>query len=294
MQHQIIIALLMLTAATVPARADRIVAVAPLSTLGAEDKSTATKKLTTQIEQAIAALPGTKVVPAQQVLDAIGKAKKPQLKVCEGDATCVAEVGKLVGAQLVVTGEVGGLGTSQVVYLNATDVASSKEIRSTTLSIGTQEDGGGPTGAAVRLLDPDKYRGTVHFAIDVNNASVFVNGAKSQLSAKGDLQLPVGTQAVRVTHPEYHDFVKFVDVAYGKTTDVPVGMQQYPMVEQDLKSRPTNRDHYEYIDPPVWRRWYVVAPAAVALAVIAGIITYSQREQLSGTCRFVGGGDCTP
>ena len=32
--------------------------------------------------------------------------------------------------------------------------------------------------------------------------------------------MPVGTQAVRVTHPEYHDFVKFVDVDYGKTTEV--------------------------------------------------------------------------
>ena len=58
-------------------------------------------------------------------------------------------------------------------------------------------------GAAVRLLDPDKYRGTVHFAIDVTNASVFVNGTKSSLTPKGELSLPVGTQAVRVTHPEY-------------------------------------------------------------------------------------------
>jgi hypothetical protein len=282
-----------LAAATVPARADRIVAVAPLSTLGAEDKSAATKKLTAQIEQAIAALPGTKVVPAQQVLDAIAKAKKPQLKVCEGDSACVAEVGKLVGAQMVVTGEVGGLGTSQVVYLNTTDVGTAKEVRSTTLSIGTQEDGGGPTGAAVRLLDPDKYRGTVHLVIDVNNASVFVNGTKSPLSQKGELQLPVGTQAVRVTHPEYHDFVKFVDVGYGRTTEVPVGMQQYPMVEQNMKSRPTNRDHYEYIDPPLWRRWYVVGPAATALGIIVGVLAYRHAHQFSNdNCRQVGGANC--
>ena len=282
-----------LTVVSLPAHADRVVAVAPLSTLGAEDKSTATKKLTTQIEQAIATLPGTRVISAQQVLEAIAKAKKPQLKVCEGDAACVAEVGKLVGAQLVVSGEVGGLGTSQVVYLKATEVTTAKEVRSTTLSIGTQEEGGGPMGATIRLLDPDKYRGVVHFAIDVTNASVFVNGARSQLSQKGELALPVGTQAVRVTHPEYHDFVKFIDVGYGKTTEVPVGMQQYPMIEQNVKARPTNLDHIEYVDPPVWRRWYVVGPAATALAVIVGILAYRHAHHFGGdNCRLVGGDPC--
>src|SRR5262245_49445263 len=98
---------------TATASADRVVAVTPLSTLGAEDKTVAGKKLITQIEQAIAALPQTKVVPAAQVAAAIDRAKKPQLKVCEGDPACVSEVGKLVGAQFVITGEVGGLGESK-------------------------------------------------------------------------------------------------------------------------------------------------------------------------------------
>ena len=78
--------LLVLIAA--PAYADRVVAVAPLSTLGAEDKTAPTKKLLGQIETAIAALPGTKVIPAAQVTSAIDKAKKPQLKSCEDDEAC--------------------------------------------------------------------------------------------------------------------------------------------------------------------------------------------------------------
>jgi hypothetical protein len=122
---------------------------------------------------------------------------------------------------------------------------------------------------------------------------VFVNGTKSQLTPKGDLQLPVGTQAVRVTHPEYHDFVKFVDVNFGKTTEVPVGMQQYPMVERDVKARPTSRDRIEYTDPPMWRRWYVVGPAATALAVIAGVLMYRHVHHFpAGDCRQVGGATC--
>ena len=208
-----------------PVYAERVVAVAPLSTLGAEDKSATTKKILAQIEQAVASL-GDKVIPAAQVTAAIDKAKKPQLKACEGDAACLGELGKLVGANVVISGEVGGLGDSKVIYLGATDVATAKEMRSTTLTLTAKEgagtDNGGAQGAAIRLLDPDKYRGTIHFAVDVSGATIFINGAKVTPGPKGDVALPVGTQAVRVTHPEYHDFIKFIDVTYGKTTEVPV------------------------------------------------------------------------
>ncbi len=274
------------------AQADRVVALAPLSTLGAEDKSAATKQLTQSIEQALGSLQGTKVVGAAQVAAAADKAKKPQLKTCEDDSTCLTELGQRVGANVVVTGEVGGLGESKVVYLGATDVSTGKVLRSTTLAVGGKSvDQAGPMGAAVRLLDPDKYRGTVHLAIDVSGATVYVNGSKVALSGKGELTLPVGTQAIRVTHPEYHDFVRFVDVPFNKTADVQVPLQQYPIIEKNVKGLPTSRDKVEYIDPPVWRRWYVAGPVIAALAVTAGILA---RQHLScDKCTVVGGGSCT-
>jgi len=236
------------------ASAERVVALAPLSTLGTEDTSAATKKLTGQIEAALAALPATKVVTTAQVVEAIKKAKKPQLKLCERDPSCLAELGKLVGATVVIDGEVGGLGDSKIVYLGATDVATGNELRSTTLQIGAKDDEGGPSGAAVRLLDPDRYRGTLHFVIDAKGATVFVNGSKIALSPKGEISLQVGTQAVRVTHPEYRDFVKFIDVGYGKTTEVTVGMTQYPIIQHDLQGKPISTDRITYIDPPWYRR----------------------------------------
>lgn len=282
--------------ASTTALADRIVAVAPLSTLGAEDTSASTRKLTGQIETALATLPGTKVIGAAAVADAIKKAKKPQLKVCERDVNCLAELGRLVGATVVIDGEVGGLGDSKVVYLGATDVPSGKELRSTTLSIGGKvDDGGGPSGAAVRLLEPDRYRGTLRFAIDVGGAQVYVNGSKVTLR-NNELALPVGTQAVRVTHPEYRDFVRFIDVPYNKTLEVPVGLTQYPAVQHDIQGRPINRDKITYIEPPWYRRWYVVGGAALGLAIISGIVvgTYVHNNSIpDGPCRVVGGGsDC--
>jgi hypothetical protein len=285
--------LLVVALSATHALADRIVALSPLSTMGAEDKSAPTKQLLVQIEQAIAAMPGTKVVPAAQVSAAIDKAKKPQLKQCEGESACVTELGKLVGAQLVITGEVGGLGDSKVVYLKTTDVAAGRELRSTTLAMGTTV-GDSPAGAAVRLLDPDRYRGTVKFGFDVQGATVAVNGTKVQLSAGKEIALPVGTHAVTVTHPQYHNFVKFVDVGYGKTTTIDVTMKQYPLVEHDSQAKPVGRDTVQYIDPPWYRRPLYTGIAIGVLAISAGLIAGAIAHDFPqyDNCRKVGGTNC--
>jgi hypothetical protein len=273
------------------ARAERVVAIAPLSTLGAEDTSAGTRKLVGEIEAAVAALPATRVIRAQQVSDAIKRARKPQLRACEGDAACLGELAALVGAQVVISGEVGGLGESRVVYLAASEAG--KEPRSTTLAVGAGDESGGAAGAAMRLLDPDGYRGALHFAIDVSGATVYVNGARARLSPRGELALPVGTHAVRVTHPEYHDFVRFIDVGFGRTTEVAVDLQQYPIIQHDLPGKPISRDRVELIEPPLWRRWYVVGPAAVGLAIVTGIVVgYAVHNFPSGDCHKLGGDNC--
>ena len=273
----------------------KTIAVAPLSTLGAEEKSATTKQILSDIEAAIGSF-GNKVVSAATVATAIDKAKKPQLKTCEGDTGCLTELGKLVNAQVVVSGEVGGLGESKVIYLSATDVATGKELRSTTLTLGGKDGGkdGGANGAAIRLLDPDKYRGTLHFAIDVNGATVFVNGSKVAPGEHGELAMAVGTQAVRVTHPQYHDFIKFIDVTYGKTTEVPINMQEYPIVEHDVTARATSHDHIVITEKPVWRRWYVLYPAIVVVGVGVGILAYAIAHKFPAydECRMTNGDPC--
>lgn len=286
------LAVLLLASAT--AYAERTVAITPLSTLGAEDKSAATRKLVTQIEQAFASLPNTKVIPATQVGAKIDRAKKPQLRQCEGEPKCVTELGKLVGAQYVVSGEIGGLGESKVVYLKLTDVAAGRELRSTTLAIGAKDTRDTPLGAAVRLTDPDRYRGTVRFAFDVAGATVLVNGTKVRLGPNKEIALPVGTHAVTVTHPQYHNFVKFVEVEYNTTSDVQVAMKQYPIVEHAIQGKPGSADTIEYVDPPLWRRPYVTGPAIVVIAVVAGIVAARIAHDFPDydNCRKVGGDSC--
>lgn len=261
------------------------VALAPLSTLGAETTSASSKKLTADLESALAAVAGTKVVGAAAVGDAIKKSKKPQLKACDGDAACLADVGKLAGADQIVYGEVGGLGDVQVVYLELVDVATGKVARSTTLQLASATGGGaggddaqgGARGAAVRLLAPDKFVGKLAVTVDTPGASIYVDGKRVGKSPAPPVELAVGTHALRVTHPEYRDYVRFVDVPYAdKPAEVQVGLQQFPILERDLESKEGSATRVEYLhyvgtaSTPWYRRWYVLAAFGAVVAVGAG------------------------
>ncbi|MCE9574986.1 MAG: PEGA domain-containing protein [Deltaproteobacteria bacterium] len=258
------------------AAAPRTVALVPLATLGNEATSASSKKVTADLEAALGAVAGVKIVGTAAVADAIKKAKRAQLKACDGEAGCLAEVGKLVGANLVVYGEIGGLGEVQVVYLEAIDVSTGKEARSTTLSLGSADDGGGARGAAVRLLAPERYLGKLAITVDIAGATVFVDGKRLGKSPLAAVELPVGSHAVRVTHPEYRDFVRFVDVPYDAAAPVKVDLQQFPIVERDLASKAgqaTLREHLRFVPggrPPWYRHWYVLAGFGAVLAVGAG------------------------
>lgn len=276
------------------AHAERVVAVAPLSTLGVEDKSATTAAAIAQIESAIATLPDHVVISTTNVSVAIDRAKQPQLKVCDRDAACLSRLGKLVGAHIVISGEIGGLGDAQVIYLSATDVAAAKDLRSTTFAVGANDADGGPAGAIVRLLDPGKYLGTLQLAIDVPGATVFINGAKATLTRGTALALPVGTHALRVTHPHYRDFIKFVSVPYGRPLDVAVVMARHPIVEHDVQAAQHRAGAAVAVEPPLYRRWYVAGPALLALSIGAGFAVAALAHDFpaANACRAAANESC--
>ena len=268
----------------VVSKGPRIIAVAPLSTLGNESIDATTASVTSDVEAAIASQPGITIVHAAEVLAAIKKAKRPQLRSCDGDAHCLASLGALVGADGIVFGELGGLGAAQVVYLSVINVKSASEERSTNFQVShdaaASSDDGGAVGAAVRLFTPERYVGKLALTIDVAGASVFINGTLVGKSPVPPQSLPVGTHALRITHPEFHDFVRFVDIKFDKTESLTAGLQGFPVIRTDLNS-PIADGHSSstavMVGPPWYRRWWAVTAFGVLLlgatAIAVGVAT---------------------
>ncbi len=283
-------AALIAAAATTATAQPAVVAVAPMTMLGAEDTSATGKDFEVRIAKEIGGLGGAKVLTAAEVVEATRRAKKPALRACDGDAACLAELGALVGATTVVFGEVGGLGDVQVLSLGAVDVATKKEQRRVRVSLASPEEGG-VAGAVTRLLAPDRFVGDLQLKVSVDGASIYVDGKRIGRSPTPLIKLTVGAHALRVTHPEHRDYVRFVDIGFGAATPVDVKLEAYASVESSVEStdHPKPTGPVTYVDaPPVWyRRWWAVAgfaAVAVAGAVIVGAsIDYDLNAQGEGT-----------
>ena len=217
--------------------------------------------------------PGFQLVAGNRVARAIDK--KPTLRTCDGDPSCLAELGRDVGARYVVYGEVGGLGDVEIVYLKVIDVAGARELRSTTVELGGAKSRNRARAAAVLLLAPERYLGRLAVSVDIAGASIYVDGTRVARSPSKALSLSVGTHALRVTHPEFRDFVRFVDIAFDAETAVPVELQKFPIVTSDITrdgqiAGPSNII-YRGVEPTPWyRRWYTVAGFGTVVLVTSG------------------------
>jgi hypothetical protein len=250
--------------------------VAPLTTLGAESSSTEVMRAQQLVASGLAGLESVELVSHPAMLAAVKRARRPQLRACDGDAGCLAELGVLVGAAYSIYGEVGGLGSAQVIYLKLIDVKSAREVRSTVLEFGGSRPAAEESrGAATRLLAPARYIGSLAIETPVRGASIYIDGDLVARTPARPIALSVGAHALRVTHPEYRDVVRFVDIAFDQTAREPVELQQYGAVSGDI--RRTGRDAPPgagpiQIEPAPWyRRWYVVAGGAAVLFVASAV-----------------------
>ncbi len=252
------------------------VALAPLSTLGEEAKSAEVHRVEQLVLEGIGKIPATSVMPMKQLLSEVKQAKRDDLRNCDGDVACQTDLGALLSADYVVYGEVGGVGEVQIAYLKLVDVAGKRELRSTTLEIAGEGPDKAAHAAAMRLLVPSRYVGTLELRVDVGGASIYVDGKLTSKSPSRPLSLAVGTHAVRVTHPEYRDFVRFVDVTFETAQTLDVGLQQYPIVASDMRRTEKPRAPVAPVQDegptPWYRRWYTIAGGGVVVLVGTAVV----------------------
>ena len=282
-----ILGLVLVASFTTPASAqqnklgdERPVLIAPIQVIGSQYSAKKAREIRAKLANAVDSIDGIRVVSSSPLRTRIRAANKPRLHTCEGTPICLAELGALMNAEGVIYMELGGLGSLHVAYLKLVDVRSKREVRSTTLEMHKGAVSPQATrAAAYRLVALRRYTGQLHIATDVHGASIFVDGKRIAKSPTPPITLAVGTHALRVTHPEFRDFVQFVDIQFDQPTSVKVGLQQYPIIATELQKTPVlvrPRPHKK-AKTPWYKRWYTIAGAStiavIGTAVVVGILS---------------------
>lgn len=265
------------TAQAQKAPASTSVVLAPVSSLSVA-KPKALIQIEKTIESGLSTVPGVRLVTARSAAEKASKAKRPELRTCEGDTGCLAALGGLVSASYTVFAEVGGLGDAQVVYLKLIDVATAKEIRSTLIELSSSEDAKAKSSAAAtRLLTPDAYTGVLKITTPVKGAVIYLDGQKRGTTPSKPIKGSVGSHALRVTHPEHRDYVRFVDIDFGKATTLKAELQPLPGVSQRLSLEGVIGGGSAGPQGPIggtpwYLRWYTITGGAVVVGVTSAII----------------------
>lgn len=260
--------------------------IAPLATLGSESKAADVRSAQKLVARGIASLGSVDLVDGNAMLDAIRRAKRPELRSCDGDLACLVALGQLMAADYAVFGEVGGLGTAQVIYLKLIDVKAAREVRSTVLELdGTRAADVEARAAATRLFAPARYVGELILASNVKGASIYVDGELVARTPARAVALPVGSHALRVTHPEFRDFVRFVEIGFAGREQIDVRLVPYDAVSGDI--RRTGHDDLAgggaggVASTPWYRRWYTVAGGAAVLVIASAIVVGLAADEIA-------------
>ncbi len=282
----LVVVLAMPSLAQAQSGGEQRIVLAPLSSLSGES-SRELASVEKVVEAGLAAVPGVTLISARDANQAARKAKKPELRSCEGEVPCLSALGTLVGAEYAVYAEVGGLGGAQVIYLKIVDARSSKELRSTTLELADGQDQASDSlAAATRLISPHRYVGFLEFKTSVPGATVFLDGHKIATTPSAPISIYVGSHALRVTHPERSDYVRWVDIDFQKTTSIEADLQLLPELKKNLSiegvlANPQDNTTVKYRPTPWYYRWYTIGGGTAALLVGSAVLFSSFGDEVN-------------
>mgnify|MGYP001577992114 CR=1 FL=1 len=283
--------------ASAAARADspRVVVVPFESVTGVSSK--AVKPFEILVLAGVQKVSGFDLVPWEEARRAIEKTKRRELRSCEGDVKCLSEIGNLVSAAYVISGDLSELDTGAVCYLRVVRPSGATDPVSTTAVFGADKNQNQKEAlaAAYRLLAADRYQGLLQVDVDIKAARIFVDGQWVGESPAQPIRLAVGTHALRVTHDQYRDFVRFVDIAFDEQVPLDVKLTAFPIITDEMRETAKKQGKPLPELPPVVETrpapWYRKAWAAGAFGVVVAaataIIVVSTVEGIAADRRAV-------
>jgi hypothetical protein len=257
------------------------VAVTPLRDVGLGVEAVA--QLEQALVEAVLAQPGFSVAN----LSAAGRLTAPKGGALESPSARAQSLAKEAGANRALLVDVARLGEGQVVYLQRIDPKNGQSLGSTTASLSTASplaaaDRAALRGAVVRVLDPDRYLGRIALKLDVKGAQAQVDGRPLSGDLSHPIELSVGTHALRVTHPAYHDFLRFIDVGYDETVSLEVPLAAYPLSEGEMAERQRHNAAPVVVKRPPWyRTWWALSLSGVILTGLTAGIVFAVRPELT-------------
>jgi PEGA domain-containing protein len=194
----------------------------------------------------------------------------PRQRECTGEEKCLAQIGKQLGVDLVVTGTVGSLGDNYVLTIKAVDVATahSQKIQSDPLRGSPDDLIEGVRVAAYRLLAPEQLHGAVEIESDLVGAAVTLDGkpiGKTPLPDRGVVgKLALGKHHLRVEAARYEPIDQDVEVHFQKVS---------PVLVRLLPSEVTGTGRTYVVErrPFYTRTWFIIAAGAAAIAIGAAV-----------------------
>ena len=258
--------------ATVPAAAPpRRIAVLGFDPLGMDEEKVASLEALFRME--LERLAGGPTPSRREIARAL---RGTRLVGCAGENACLAGIGKRLGVDLVLSGNVAELGDSYVVNIkvvNATTGAELRRIASDPLRGNPDELIDSVRVAAYRLLAPERLLGAISVLADLSRAEVLLDGRRVGLTplARPIAGLSLGAHRLEVRAAGYSTFAQEVRVRFQKTTRVEVRLAADPNLVR-LPIVPAG-------PRPAPRRWYsstwFLVGAGVAAVVVGGLAGYS-------------------
>ncbi|MEQ9501978.1 MAG: hypothetical protein RIT81_34210 [Deltaproteobacteria bacterium] len=227
MRTLFVAAALMFVAA--PVSAGQKIAILEVTVEGGADPVVG-RQMTARLAEVIARREGVTTIAPDDIRALLEKESEKQLLGCDDDS-CLAEIGGMLGADVLVKGRVAKIEEGFALSINSVDARRA-------VPLGTVSDRwGGESIGLLEVVDPlvDRLfsKAPLFGAIEVTGAEdgsrIFVDDEIRGTAPAGQMsKIPVGARRVRVASEDHLPFERWVVVKTDKVTAVPVDLQDKP------------------------------------------------------------------